>query len=167
MVYDGGITLETRTCSLYGSADGEKVTTFTGTVSIRTDLPQFAEIHGVRFAGNGGTGLAATGSVQLYDCVFTGWNTGALARDGAWISAAGCSFLENGVGLQFDTGSSRLSAPVYQDNLFQGNGTGLLITALPGTEVLTFPGCSFSGNGTDIDNPAGHPLDTADAVFAD
>ena len=159
VTYEGGLSLSDRTCTLYGSSDGERRTTFTGTVSVGTDTPQFTEIYGVCFQGSGGTGLLARGSVQLYDCVFTGWDTGALAADGAWVAAEDCVFSDNAVGLQFDTGHSSMSAPVFPNNQFLRNGTGILLARVPGTELLSFPGCEFSDNGTDIDNPDQHPLD--------
>ena len=57
------------------------------------------------------------------------------------------------------------SAPNYLNNTFTDNGTAVCINNLPGTEVLDFAGSIFSGNDTDIDNKAEHPVDTAKAAF--
>ena len=57
------------------------------------------------------------------------------------------------------------SAPNYLNNTFTGNGTAVCIENLPGNEVLDFAGSTFSGNDVDIDNKAGHSVDTAKAVF--
>ena len=53
----------------------------------------------------------------------------------------------------------------YLNNTFTDNGTAVCINNLPGTEVLDFAGSIFSGNDTDIDNKAEHPVDTAKAAF--
>ena len=39
------------------------------------------------------------------------------------------------------------------------------IDNLPGNEVIDFAGSTFSGNDTDIENKAGHTIDTAKATF--
>lgn len=165
VTYDGGITMKKRVYTLFGGSDGENRTTFSGPVEIATNRPHFSSIYGVCFIGNGGTGLSADESVILYDCVFKGWDMGAIAKDGAWIAAHGCSFADNRVGLQFDTRHSSFSGPTYNNDSFEGNETAILIAALHGNEILSFPGCVFSGNSADIQNPAEHPIDISGAVF--
>ena len=54
---------------------------------------------------------------------------------------------------------------VCPDNAFLRNGTGLLIEGVPVEQALGLPGCRFEGNGTDIDNRSGQPLDISQAVF--
>ena len=89
----------------------------------------------------------------------------AIAQDGAWVSASDCSFTNNGTALKFNTSMAYGSNPSYLNNTFTGNGVAVSIDRLPGSEVLNFAGSIFSENGTDIENKAGHPVDTANAVF--
>ena len=67
--------------------------------------------------------------------------------------------------MKFNTSSAYGTAPSYLNNTFTGNGTAVCIDSLPGSEVLDFAGSTFSGNDTDIDNKAEHPVDTARAVM--
>lgn len=76
-----------------------------------------------------------------------------------------CTFTNNGTALKFDSTSAYGTASVYGDNLFSGNGTAVSIDNLPGNEVLDFIGSTFSGNETDIENKAEHPINTVNAIF--
>ena len=44
---------------IYGSSDGDDVTTFTGTVSLRGLNGNYAEMSGIQFKGNSGIGVNA------------------------------------------------------------------------------------------------------------
>ena len=112
-----------------------------------------------------GTGLEASTGVNLRNCVFTGWDTGALAQDHAWISSQFCTFEDNVVGLEFNFGTSHYSAPAYTGNQFLNNETALLLTRMTGQEVLDFQYSSFLGNEVDIQNVCDHPVDVSGAVF--
>lgn len=165
VTYDGGIAMKNRTYTLYGSSNEDSMTTFTGTVSIETRQPQLPELYGIHFAGDGGIGLSAREGVTLYECVFTGWDIGAIAWNGSWVAARRCTFDGNQVGLQFESNSASFSSPSYHDNTFLNNETAIEITKLPGTAVLTFSGSVFSGNGTDVKNTANHPIDLSGATI--
>ena len=54
---------------------------------------------------------------------------------------------------------------VSPDNTFLRNGTAILIEGEPTEDTLDLSGCRFEGNGTDIDNRSGQPLDISQAVF--
>ena len=164
VTYQGGITMRDRSYALHGSTDGENQTTFTGTVYVETWQPQIAELTDLCFSGQGGIGLSASDGVMLLGCTFTGWETAALARDGAWISAQECTFSGNGTGLHFESNRSGFSASGYFNNRFEDNETAIRILALRGTEVLDFTGSVFTGNGVDLDNPADHPVDLSGAT---
>ena len=125
----------------------------------------YADISGVHFAGNSGTGLNAYCLVLLSQCSFDGWDTAAFAQNGAWVNAMDCTFTNNITALKFNSSTSYGSAPNYLNNTFTDNGTAVCINNLPGTEVLDFAGSIFAGNDTDIDNKAEHPVDTAKAAF--
>ena len=165
VTYDGDIVFGDHVWGIYGSTEEDITTTFTGTVSMRGMNGNYADISGVHFAGNSGTGLNAYCLVLLSQCSFDGWDTAAFAQNGAWVNAMDCTFTNNITALKFNSSTSYGSAPNYLNNTFTDNGTAICINNLPGTEVLDFAGSIFSGNDTDIDNKAEHPVDTAEAAF--
>ena len=166
VTYEGDWEMTGRGINLFGSTEGDRQTTFTGTLTAAPENYEVMDIEGITFAGQGGTGLIASTGVNLRDCTVVGWDTGALAQDHGWISAQFCTFEDNGVGLDFNFGVSHYSDPDYKGNQFLNNGTALRLTRMTGEETLTFTYCSFLGNGTDIDNICGHAVDTSDAVFS-
>lgn len=165
VTYEGDITFGNYTWGIYGSAEGDNVTTFTGTVSMKGLNGNYAEIDRVDFRGASGIGLNAYCLVLLSECCFDGWDTAAIAQNGAWVNAVSCTFTNNETALKFNSTSAYGTSAIYGDNLFAGNGTAVSIDSLPGNEVLDFIGSTFSGNGTDIENKAGHPVDTVNAIF--
>ena len=165
MTYDGDITFGDHVWGISGSKDGDAVTTFTGTVSIKGHDGNYADLSGINFEGEGGIGLDAYCLVLLTDCNFTGWDTAAVSQNGAWVNVMECTFANNTVGLKFNTSMAYGTAPNYVNNTFTDNGTAVCIDSLPGNEVIDFAGSVFSGNDTDIDNKAEHPIDTAKATF--
>ena len=160
VVYGGEISLpSTHGVTLYGSSDGENRTRFTGTVTVNSSRTQLTDIIGVEFTGSGGTGLVAHDGVSIADCYFSGWDTAAMALDGSWVGVSNSCFENNGTALYFNTNITySYSSPSYANNAFISNGTALVIDALPGEEVLSFPGCRFENNGEDIVNNAGRPM---------
>lgn len=165
VTYDGDITFGDYTWGIYGSAEGDNVTTFTGTVSMKGMNGNYADINRVDFRGESGIGLNAYCLVLLTECSFDGWDTAAIAQNGAWVNAVSCTFTNNETALKFNSTSAYGTSAVYGDNLFAGNGTAVSIDSLPGNEVLDFIGSTFSGNDIDIENKAGHPVDTVNAIF--
>ncbi len=167
VTYTGELRLESRAYALRGSREGERQTTFTGTVTVSTREPFPTSITGVRFEGDGGDGLAAYEGVFLDDCVFTGWDTAALVCDGGWIGAKGCVFRGNRRALWFNNWRGYTCTDAeYTDNLFEGNGTAVDITAIPGSLRLDFTRSVFRGNTTDVDNLARHPVALPEGVAA-
>lgn len=159
VTYTGGLRLESRAYALRGSCEGERQTTFTGTVTVGTREPFPTSITGVRFEGDGGDGLAAYEGVFLYGCEFTGWDTAALVCDGGWIGAKGCVFRGNRRALWFNNWRGyTCTSQEYTDDLFEGNGTAVDITAIPGSLRLDFTRSVFRGNTADVDNLARHPI---------
>ena len=165
VTYEGDVTFGNHTWGIFGSTEGDSVTTFTGTVSVKGMNGNSADVMGIDFAGNSGIGLDAYCFVYLSLCSFEGWDTGAMARDGAWVTAVDCTFTDNQTALKFNTSRSYGSAPEYSNNTFTGNQTAVCIDNLPGNEVLDFVGSTFSGNETDIENKTNHTVNTANAVF--
>ena len=165
VTYEGDITFGNHTWGIFGSTEGDAKTTFTGTVSVNGLNGNSADVMGIDFAGNSGIGLDAYCFVYLSGCSFENWDTAALARDGAWVTAVDCTFSDNQTALKFNTTSAYGTSPVYSNNIFNGNGTAVCIDNLPGNEVLDFVGSTFSGNDTDIENKTNHTVNTANAVF--
>ncbi len=163
--YEGGLRLDTRAFSFVGCTEGEQITAFTDTVYVEVRTPQIAEFSNIRFDGAGGTGLSATEGTILRGCSFEGWDIGVDSRDGSWVAAYDCSFLANGVGFRFNSGKTSLSSPTYSGDSFIGNGIGFQILKTPSRVVLSFPGCCFERNGTDIDNPIYQGVNTKGATF--
>lgn len=165
VTYEGDIVFGNHIWGIYGSSDGDDVTTFTGTVSMRGLNGNYADLSGIQFKGDSGIGLNAYCLVLLSECSFDGWDTAAVANNGAWINAMNCTFANNKIALKFNSSMSYGSAPSYLNNTFTGNGTAVSIENLPGNEVLDFAGSVFSENDVDIDNKAEHSIDTAKATF--
>ena len=166
LTYAGGLHFTERSYKLVGTSVNGEQTTFTGGFSVALRKPQIAEFENICFAGSGkGTGISASEGVVLLDCRVTGWEIGAEAREGSWIAAFGTVFEDNGIGLQFNSTTSSMVYPSYENDSFLNNGIGVSLLRVPGTQILQFPECTFSGNGTDIDNPAGRAVDTRDAVM--
>lgn len=165
VIYDQEIHVGRGSYTFYGGSDGVTHTTFTKTMTVDTDSYQFLEMYGVCFVGEGGTGILARDAVWLIDCYLEGWDVAAVSAHGGWIGSTNSTFANNRVGIQMDTLDSQSSVTSYRNNRFTDNDTAVLISQLYGTMVLTFEETVFAGNGVDIDNPAGHPVDTSGAIF--
>lgn len=169
VVYEGGLTIEDRCVNLYGSvgSDGQR-TTFTGPTQISSPRG-VREFHNIHFLGDGqGTGICAHSVARLHliGCRVSGWETGFLAMDNAWINADETTFADNTVGMCFDAEDTPLvSDNFYSDDTFQNNKTAILLKRVSSDTSLKFPGTRFTGNGTDIDNRCGQTLELEEAIF--
>lgn len=164
VVYTEPVNLGNRSVNLYGTSVGETRTTFTAPVTAYPTEPDHMTVHGIVFAGQGGTGISVATSVSLEECTFTGWDRAAEALDGGWVGAYGSTFRENGVGIYFDSTHTRGSSHSYENNLFAGNDVAMELRNMPGEETLTFAGTVFSGNGADVINETAHSLDFSGAT---
>ncbi len=167
VTYSGRLTLSTRGYYFYGSADRDAVTTFADTVTVETAAPDYVNFHGVRFSGSGGTGLIDNAGVVLEQCSFSGWDIGATAGDGGFLSTHSCSFVGNGVGLQYNTGKSRLQSEECNDCLFEDNDIAVQLVRFPTDYFATFsfPRTVFRGNREDVRNESTIVTDCAESVF--
>lgn len=169
VTYEGGLTMKNRCINLYGSVgpDGQR-TTFTGSTQI-TSPRGVREFHDIHFFGSGqGTGVRAldTSRLHLIGCRVSGWETGFLAEDHAWINADETAFVDNTVGMCFNAQDTPMvSDNFYNNDTFQGNETAVLLERVSGDAPLNFPGTRFTGNGTDIDNRCGQEVDLSKAIF--
>ena len=170
VTYEGSLSITSRPVNLYGSTEGEGRTAFTGTVQVNPGGVNWVSyLYDIDFAGDGGS-VAVTAAKRTWfiGCRFTGWRTAILCHgtgaDGG-IAYTGCLFADNDVAVHYNTNQINMFNSVCPDNAFLRNGTGLLIEGVPAGDDLGLPGCRFEGNGTDIDNRSGQPLDLSQASF--
>lgn len=167
--YEGGLQIRERFVRLYGNIgpDGQR-TTFTGPTEISSPKGVL-ECSDIAFTGSGeGVGIRVSGKTRFHltNCQVSGWETGFLGTENAWINADETVFSDNTVGLCFNTLDTPLvSDDFYTDNLFRNNGTAVLLESVGSPTSLSFPGTRFTGNGTDIDNRCGQALELSGAVF--
>lgn len=166
--YEGGLAVDGFNATLYGSEDeaGNR-TTFTGPVRVTGEKIGISYLEGIDIMGPGeGVGVSASARLHLTDCRVAGWRTGVLAYGNqAWVNLRACTVEDNQVGLHFNATGDNVSRPVYDDNLFRKNGTAILLERVPGIESISFSGCRFTENGTDIDNRCGQAVDISQAIF--
>ena len=164
VTYSGNLTL-LRAVNLYGSAEGSGRTTFTGTLSVNSDYPSNVMLFDLEFVGDGGIGLSTTASFYMGNCSFTGWDVGALTQDGGMIGVECCTFRGNGIGFKYNSRVFHSFNDVFPDCTIEDNDIGVQFAMLDGTITIDFAGSVFSGNRIDIDNQAGYPIDTTQAIF--
>lgn len=167
VTYTGVLTLDGVSINLYGSEEDGRRTTFAGTLRIRPEDNSILSCTGIDFMGNGaGTGLEVSNvRVQVQDCAFSRWETGALSSGTAWVNVVNCRFTDNDVGFCFDSEGGIVSDTMFNDNLFADNRTAVLLERVPTDVTMDFRGSRFSGNETDIDNRCNQPVDLSAAVF--
>ena len=150
--YTGGLELDKRSFTFYGSSDGATTTTFTGPLRLRATSPDFITLRDLRVEGDGtGTGVFASAGVAMFNCTVTGWEVGAQIVNGGFLTPQDCTFEENGIGASYNTHESNLTADTFENVTFRNNRVGLLITDLP-TPDLRLENAQFTGNETDIQN---------------
>ena len=166
VTYDGTLVLHGRAINLYGSTGGEQRTVFTGSIQVEArEDGRISYFQDIDFRGNGGVALSAAANTRATDCLFTGWDTALYGCGTAWINSIGCTFTDNGVGLHFNSTEGSANHSLYNGNVFHNNATAVLLENVPTDLPLDFQGSTFSGNGTDIDNRCGQPLDLSGAAF--
>ena len=155
VTYEGTLVMDERTAVLFGSEEDGKKTTFTDTIEIRTRKPMIAEFYDLEFQGDGGTGIISRDALRLQACLFTGWDIGVDAQEGAWVSINNCAMVGNGTGFRFDSHLSTFSNETYENVVFAENGIGMQICNVPGNATLQFYGTVFDANTVDLEDPKG------------
>jgi len=156
--------------NLCGNTEGEGRTVFTGTVQVNPEgVNWITYLYDLDFAGSGdGVALTAASRTWAIGCNFTGWRTAFLCHGTGpshGIAYTSCRFEGNQVAVHYNTNQVTFFNGVSPDNTFLRNGTAILIEGEPTEDTLDLSGCRFEGNGTDIDNRSGQPLDISQAVF--
>ncbi len=167
VTYEGKLFLNSHSFTFYGCTDGTGRTVFTDTVSVNTLNGYWLNFfYDIDFVGDGtGVGLSFEQNGRATNCTFTGWDTAVKGNGSAWVNVIECTVTHNKVGFHFNSEGQSANHSLYNDNLFQNNGTAVLLERVPTDITLNFQGTTFEGNGTDVDNRCNHPVDLAQAVF--
>lgn len=165
VTYTGDLDIASRAVNLYGCSDGSGRTVIEGSLTVSTHDPDNVMLHDLDFVGNGGNGLTATASVVIWNCSFTGYDIGAAVKNGGMIGVEACTFRNNRIAFSYDTLSYFSFKGGFPDSTIEDNDIGIQFVNIPGAMPLDFAGTVFSGNGIDIDNPIGYPIDLSNAIF--
>ena len=171
VTYEGDLSITGRPVNLYGNTEGEGRTVFTGSVQVNPKINNGVNyLYDLDFVGSGdGVGVTAAQRTWTIGCTFTGWRTALMCHgtgaDGG-ICYTECRFEGNEVAVHYNTNQTNFFNSVAPDNQFLRNGTAILIEGEPVDQAMGLPGCRFEGNGTDIDNRSGQPLDISQASFS-
>lgn len=162
VTYEGDLRIRYRGINLIGDPAGSVLR---GTVTVDIPTGERVTLKDLVLEGQGGTGVTAHAPVTLINCTLSGYDIAAAAYDGGWLGAQLSAFRNNGVGICLDSAYSAHVDVGYPEDLFEDNQIAIQIHAIGSDASMIFPGTVFSGNGQDIDNQIGYPVDTADAVF--
>lgn len=166
VTYEGSLVMEQRPINLHGSTDGEARTTFTDPIRVASQGSWITYIKNVDFIGPGsGIGISASARLWVENCRFTGWKTAVLGYGSAWVNTISCQIENNEVGLHFNSTGASASHSLFNDNIFRGNGTAVLLENVPTDLTINFEGTLFAENGMDIDNRCDQPIDISQAIF--
>ena len=167
VTYTGELVIDARPVDLCGTTEGDARTVFAGSIRLDVDTDSYMSIfRDIDFQGDGDSiAVSSAARIQMVNCTFTGWRTGLLGYGTAWVSAVGCTFEGNGVGLHFNSTDGVVTHVTYNDNIFRNNGTAVLLENVPTDVTLSFENSVFSGNDTDIDNRCGQAVDISQAIF--
>ncbi len=163
--YEGDLTFGDRGLELVGTSENGHQTTIYGHLTFNSREVQSPALRNIVIDGHEGVGITSSTALQLYYCSIQGWDTGVLASEGAWVGIHDSLFEDNRIGFQFDSSGSSMADAEYEGNRFLNNEIAVSLLSVPGSLKLSFPKTLFSGNGTDISNPGGNPVDTQDTVF--
>ena len=164
--FEGALRITGRSLELIGTAEGDRQTSFKGSMIVSAGMPQITYFRNLVIDGDGGVGIYATERLILSDCTIRNCSIGAYAQEGSWIGIHRCTFENNDIGFQFDSHESFMADPDYDGNRFLNNGTAILLLNVPGPLLLYFQNTEFTGNGADIENPNNFPVDTREAAFS-
>ena len=167
VTYDEEVVVSERALNFCGAAEGDRRTTFTAPLRLEsTSDTQISYIENIDFRGSGnGIALSAAARARAVGCAFTGWKTGFLAYGTAWCNVIGCTLEDNQTGFHCKSTGGSVSHTMYDNNIFRNNGAAVVLENVPADIALNFQGSVFEGNGTDIDNRCGHPVDISGAIF--
>jgi len=166
-VYNCDLAIQDHAFNVRGAvnADGTPATELRGTITVSTEGPNYVELENLALTGNGGNGLDASAAMTVTNCSFTGYDKAIAVHNGAFVHPTDCTFRDNQTALDFNTASFHMDSPDFTGNVFERNGTAILLESLPGGEDLDLSNCVFRENGADIVNHSERGVDTSGAKF--
>ena len=164
VTYEQPHTFADRSYQVLGNIDGDEMTTFLAPVTFHAENKTHTDLQNAVLRGDGsGTAVSTNTSTALLFCQVENWQTGAETTGSGSIHLEDCIFSGNGTAVRWNSeGLYAFSGDVLRTE-FRDNGVAYQIEKLPGKLGLTFPDCSFSGNGTDIENRTNIPVDLTGA----
>ena len=166
VTYEGILSMEKRPVNLFGSTDGDRRTTFTDTVRVISTDSYITYIQDIDFTGSDDSvGISTSSRLHISGCRFSGWKTGVLGYGYSWVNIQDSRFENNTTGFHFNSTGGTVTHTQFTGNEFFNNETAILLENVPTDVTMTFGGCSFSGNTTDIDNRCDQDIDISEAVF--
>lgn len=163
VTYDQPITIACS-ATLLGSG-----TVFAAPVHVAAQQDTELAYAYVRFAscsfnGDGtGTGLTVAAPTYFEQSSISGWEIGAEAVDGGWVYLREGRIGECGVGMRYNSALSSTYTYDVRKIDFVNNDTALEIVKTPRNVWMNLQDCVFTGNGTDISNPAAIRVEGASA----
>lgn len=169
VTYTEPVVLHDRAFNLTGSEENGQRTTFAAGLELRAGGQGSTWINyltDIDFIGDGtGIGLSAARRAWTTNCRFENWKIAVLAYGSSWVNTRNSVFLNNGIGLRYNSTDGIPADTGFTGNQFTDNGTAVLLENVPTDVLMDFADCVFSGNQTDIDNRCEQPLDISKAVF--
>lgn len=157
-------TFAGRSYQVLGCIDGRGQTVFQQTVTFFHEGKAQNDVQNVVFQGIGGVGVRAEAYVSLQHCTLCGWETGVQTADWGSVTLKECTVENNGSGVVWNSIGFYGEDAVNSDNQFRNNGTAFWFRSYPGEGTVFFPGCTFAGNGVNIQNDIGQPVDLSGAA---
>lgn len=160
VVYDAPVYVR-RDMKLVG--DG---TVFSRTLTVepltrREDVEATVTVQDVTFTGSGGTGLEVHAPTYVVQCGFSGWDVAVQALDGGWLEMQNSGFDGNGTAVELNSAYADLCGSAMNALRFIRNDVAVRIERMPIEWMeLDLSGCSFYGNGADVENPEGYAVRT-------
>lgn len=165
VTYEQPHTFADRSYQVLGNVDGDKATTFLAPVTFSTQTAARTDIQNAVLLGSGsGTAVTTNNSTTLYFCTVSGWEVGAETTGSGSINLQDSTFLDNGVAVRWNSENLYLFSGENARNHFAENDIALDLQRIPAMTDLIFSGCTFSGNGEDIRNPIGYPVNMSGPV---
>ena len=165
VTYEQPHTFADRSYQVLGNVDGDKATTFLAPVTFSTQTAARTDIQNAVLLGSGsGTAVTTNNSTTLYFCTVSGWEVGAETTGSGSINLQDSTFLDNGVAVRWNSENLYLFSGENARNHFAENDIALDLQRIPAMTDLIFSGCTFSGNGEDIRNPIGYPVNLSGPV---
>lgn len=165
VTYEKPHTFPDRCYQVLGAIESEEMTVFKDTVTFTSEKNEVVDIQNAVLQGGGsGTALKTDVAASLLFCTVQNWEVGVETEGRGSVYVEDCTFTDNGTALRWNSEELYSVNSGYRRTVFAGNTVAIDLQQLPGKLPLTFNTCTFTDNGTDIQNPIGYPVDLTGAV---